>query len=271
MVMRVIFQLVVAASLVGGVLAVGTISSARAECLTTLPEVRHEHWSYRIIHGQQCWHPDRPSARDAVSEPKKRPEQAPEKKADRAAENPAPAAKTAAQSKIAQDRIAQDKAAQDKLAQDKLAQDKLAQDRVAQDKVARDGVDQDKIVQPSSKEDAPVPAPAPAFTEPPPRVLAEVASLAAVETLRGTGNPNADEWFAAADAEAVWPTMRTGTLRTPAIVLAKPSTLMPKELVARDQRLAVVMLLAGIALLGGGLAYSRLDRLPGTRAYLPLS
>jgi hypothetical protein len=266
MVIRVIFQLVVAASLVGGVLAVGTISSARAECLTTLPEVRHEHWSYRIIHGQQCWHPDRPSARDAVSEPKKRPEQAPEKKADRAAENPAPAAKTAAQSKIAQDRIAQDKAAQDM-----LAQDKLAQDRVAQDQVARDGVGQDKIVQPSSKADAPVPAPAPAFTEPPPRVLAEVATLAAVETLRGTGNPNADEWFAAADAEAVWPTMRTGTLRTPAIALAKPSTLMPKELVARDQRLAVVMLLAGIALLGGGLAYSRLDRLPGTRAYLPLS
>ena len=59
MAMRVIFQLAVAGSLAGVVIVIGPISVARGECLTTLPEVRHEHWSYRLIHGQQCWHPDR--------------------------------------------------------------------------------------------------------------------------------------------------------------------------------------------------------------------
>ena len=72
------------------------------------------------------------------------------------------------------------------------------------------------------------------------------------------------------DAEAVWPMMRRGTLPARATAPAKPSTLMPKELVARDQRVAVVMLLAGIALVGGGLTLSRRERLPGTKSYLPL-
>ena len=90
-----------------------------------------------------------------------------------------------------------------------------------------------------------------------------------MKTPRGTGNPNADEWFAALDAEAVWPMMRKGTLPARATAPAKPSTLMPKELVARDQRVAVVMLLAGIALVGGGLTLSRRERLPGMKLYLP--
>jgi len=235
--MRVIFQLAVAGSLAGVVLAVGPTSAAVAECLLTLPEVRHEHWSYRVINGQQCWHPDRVSAWDTSSAPKKsapkkRPEQATEKKAERAADNAAPTRK-----------------------------------QVTQDKVT-----QDKAVQAFAQGDAPVQAPASTFTEPPPpSVVSEVATLVEVETPKGTGNPNADEWFAALDAEAVWPMMRKGTLPARAAAPAKPSTLMPKDLVARDQRLAVVMLLAGIALVGGGLTLSRRERLPGAKSYLPLS
>jgi hypothetical protein len=228
--MRVIFQLAVAGSLAGVVLAIGPTSAAVAECLLSLPEVRHEHWSYRVIHGQQCWHPDRGSVRDTASAPKKRSEQATEKKPERAADKPA------------------------------------VGKQVTQDKVT-----QDKAVQASPQADAPGPAPAPTFTEPPPpSVVAEVTGLAEVETPKGTGNPNADEWFAALDAEAVWPMMRKGTLPARAAAPAKPGTLMPKELVARDQRLAVVMLLAGIALVGGGLTLSRRERLPGTKSYLPL-
>ena len=235
MAMRVIFQLAVAGSLAGVALAVGPTSAALAECLTTLPEVRHEHWSYRLVHGQQCWHPDRGSARDSASEPKKRPEQAIEKKPERAADKPAPIGK-----------------------------------QITQDKVTQDKVTQDKALQASPQADAAGPAPAPTFTEPPPpSVGAEVTTLVEVETPRGTGNPNADEWFAALDAEAVWPMMRKGTLPPRATAPAKPSTLMPKELVARDQRVAVVMLLAGIALVGGGLTLSRRERLPGTNPYLP--
>jgi hypothetical protein len=266
MAMRVIFQLAVAGSLAGVVLTIGPTSAAVAECLLSLPEVRHEHWSYRLVHGQQCWHPDRGSERDTASAPKKkRPEQATEKKAGRAADTPAPVGK-----QVTQDKVTQDKVTQDKVSQDKVAQDKLAQDKLAQDKLARDKVSQDKAVQASPQADAPGPAAAPTFTEPPPpSVAAEVTTLVEVETPRGTGNPNADEWFAALDAEAVWPMMRKGTLPARATAPAKPSTLMPKELVARDQRVAVVMLLAGIALVGGGLTLSRRERLPGTKLYLP--
>ncbi|MGP0094682.1 MAG: hypothetical protein ACLPKB_32735 [Xanthobacteraceae bacterium] len=118
---------------------------------------------------------------------------------------------------------------------------------------------------------AEAPRAAPTFTEQTPRLVPEVTTLVEVETPAGTGNPNADEWFAASDAEALWPMMRKGMLPARAIAAARPSTLMPKELVARDQRVAVVMLLAGIALLGGGLTFSRRERLPGTKGYLPLS
>lgn len=242
--MKAIVQLAVATSLAGVVFIIGSISAADAECLTTLPEVRHEHWSYRLIKGQQCWHPDRGSApaRDAASAPKKRSEQTSDKQAsekktsgkadERAAGNPAPTGKAMAQEEVSQDRVSQD-----------------------------------KVVQALPKADAL--STAPAFTEQPPRVVPEVTTLVEVET-PGTGNPNADEWFAAADAEVLWPTMRKGTLPARAIAAAKPSRLMPKELGAQDQRLAVVMLLAGIALLGGGLTLSRRERLPGTNSYLPL-
>jgi hypothetical protein len=244
--MRVVFQLAVAGSLAGVVLAVGPISTARGECLTTLPEVRHEHWSYRLIHGQQCWHPDRAPARDTASAPKGRAEQAAEKKAERAADKPAPTSK----------QVSQDQAVQDKATQDKASQDKVTQD---------------KVVQASPEADAPVPAPAPTFAEPPsPSVASEVTALVEVETAKGTGNSTADEWFAALDVEAIWPMMRKGTLPPRATALAKPSTLMPKELVARDQRVALVMLLAGIALVGGGLTLSRRERLPGAKSYLPV-
>jgi hypothetical protein len=254
--MRVVFQLAVAGSLAGVVLAVGPISTARGECLTTLPEVRHEHWSYRLIHGQQCWHPDRAPAQDTASAPKKRAEQATEKRAERAPDKPAPTSR-----QVSQDQVVQDKATQDKAAQDKAIQDKVIQDKVTQDTVA----------QASPQADAPIPAPAPTFAEPPsPSVASEVTALVELETPKGTGNPTADEWFAALDVEAIWPMMRKGTLPPRATAPAKPGTLMPKELVARDQRVALVMLLAGIALVGGGLTLSRRERLPGAKSYLPI-
>src|SRR5580704_3403190 len=108
MAMRVIFQLAVAGSLAGVVLAAGPMSAARAECLTTLPEVRHEHWSYRLVHGQQCWHPDRGLARDTASAPKKRPQQT-ERKPERAADKPASVSEQATQDKAGQDKANQDK------------------------------------------------------------------------------------------------------------------------------------------------------------------